>query len=255
MNEMNDFLQSLRNGQTEKPRTPKTRKNFDNSYHYTSTPRFHSYNAYQNTRNQQHMKKPPASQQNGNQFSMEDTSAISILAEAIENLSNHCETMAKNQEYMITAQERTVDMLERQAIAIEKIVDHLNLAPEKEPIYQKDSAPEKTFEHHYVTSQKSKLDIAEPVETPVEMPVKNIEPKKTIIRKRKKIAAKKTKKTASTDPKLLNRKTVMNIIHTMRSEGATFDQVASRLVELGQPTFSGRGEWHAQTIHRLCNKK
>jgi len=27
------------------------------------------------------------------------------------------------------------------------------------------------------------------------------------------------------------------------------------LIELGQPTFSGRGEWHAQTIHRLCNKK
>lgn len=47
----------------------------------------------------------------------------------------------------------------------------------------------------------------------------------------------------------------MDIIHTMRAEGATFDMVASRLVELGQPTFSGRGEWHAQTIHRLCNKK
>jgi len=47
----------------------------------------------------------------------------------------------------------------------------------------------------------------------------------------------------------------MDIIESMRKEGATFDQVAKRLVDLGQPTFSGRGEWHAQTIHRLCSKK
>ncbi|MBU8911884.1 MAG: hypothetical protein KOO65_11500, partial [Desulfobacterales bacterium] len=73
--------------------------------------------------------------------------------------------------------------------------------------------------------------------------------------KRKKVVAKKIEKTAPADQKLLNRKTVMDIIQSMRAEGATFDQVASRLIELGQPTFSGRGEWHAQTIHRLCNKK
>ncbi len=248
---MNDFLQSLRNGQTEKQRTPKTRKNYDNSYHYTSLPRFPSYGGYQNTRNQ-HMKKPPAPHQAGNQLPVEDTSTTSILAEAIENLSSHFETLIKNQDDLINTQERTVDMLERQAIAIERIVDHLNIAPVKKLIYQKNSVSnKKTFEHHYVTSQKPKPDITTPVETPVE----NIEPKKSIIRKRKKVVAKKIEETASTDPKLLNRKTVMDIIHSMRADGATFDQVASRLIELGQPTFSGRGEWHAQTIHRLCNKK
>lgn len=253
---MNDFLQSLRNGQTEKQRTPKTRKNFDNSYHYTSTPKFHSYNTYQNTRNQQNMKRPSAgSQQNGNQVPVDNTSIISILVDAIENLSNQCEIMAKNQDYMVNAQERTVDMLERQAIAIERIVDHLNLAPVKNPVYQKDSSPEKTFKHHYTTSPKLKFDIPEPDEISIETPAELIEPKKAIIRKRKKNASEKTQKTDPADSKLLNRKTVMDIIHTMRAEGATFDQVASRLVELGQPTFSGRGEWHAQTIHRLCNKK
>ncbi len=51
------------------------------------------------------------------------------------------------------------------------------------------------------------------------------------------------------------RNAIMNIIESMRKDGATFDQVAKRLVDLGQPTFSGRGEWHAQTIHRLCSKK
>jgi len=54
---------------------------------------------------------------------------------------------------------------------------------------------------------------------------------------------------------MLPREEVMEIIQSMRSQGKTFDEVAQHLVALGQPTFSGRGEWHAQTIHRLCSKK
>ncbi|MBF0199973.1 MAG: hypothetical protein HQK66_01440 [Desulfamplus sp.] len=53
---------------------------------------------------------------------------------------------------------------------------------------------------------------------------------------------------------ILSREEIMSIISSMRKSGATFDQVAQHLVELKQPTFSGRGEWHAQTIHRLCRK-
>ncbi|MDY0374690.1 MAG: hypothetical protein RBQ72_03040 [Desulfobacterium sp.] len=54
---------------------------------------------------------------------------------------------------------------------------------------------------------------------------------------------------------IMSREAVMEIVNTMRKQGATFDEVAQRLVALGQPTFSGRGEWHAQTVHRLCNTK
>ncbi|MBF0258856.1 MAG: hypothetical protein HQK62_08475 [Desulfamplus sp.] len=54
---------------------------------------------------------------------------------------------------------------------------------------------------------------------------------------------------------LLTREEVMEIIHSMRAKGKTFDEVAQHLVALGQPTFSGRGDWHAQTIHRLCTKR
>jgi hypothetical protein len=85
--------------------------------------------------------------------------------------------------------------------------------------------------------------------------VKNIKPVKPVIRRRKKIVEKKSTETASASGKLLGREAVMNIIYTMRDEGVTFGQIAAHLVELNQPTFSGRGEWHAQTIHRLCNKK
>lgn len=262
---MNDFLQSLRNGQAEKPKTPKTRKNFDNSYHYTSAPRFQSYGGgYSNSRNQQ-MKRPPISQQPGNQAPMmDDVTVTSMLAEAIEGLSRHIETLAKNQDYLVMVQERTADMLERQAIAIERIVDHLNIAPLKKtapPI--KEHAPQQPFEHHYVTSPNPNIEpepevaLVEPevvVAKPVKA-IKPIKPAKTVIRRRKKIVAQKAPETTITDSKLLGRDVIMDIIQNMRKEGATYDQVAGRLIELGQPTFSGRGEWHAQTIHRLCSKK
>lgn len=45
---------------------------------------------------------------------------------------------------------------------------------------------------------------------------------------------------------------ILSIINSMRDQGATFAIIADYLKEKGIPTFSGRGEWHAQTIHRLC---
>lgn len=45
---------------------------------------------------------------------------------------------------------------------------------------------------------------------------------------------------------------ILSIIQNMRDQGATFSIIADYLKEKGIPTFSGRGEWHAQTIHRLC---
>ncbi len=44
---------------------------------------------------------------------------------------------------------------------------------------------------------------------------------------------------------------VLAIIREMRQKGSTFAAIADYLKEQGIPTFSGRGEWHAQTIHRL----
>ncbi len=263
---MNDFLQSLRNGQAEKPRTPKTRKNYDNSYQYTSQPRFQSYGGgYSNTRNQQ-MKRPSAHQQQGNQASgLDENTVTSMLAEAIESLSRHIETLAKNQDYLVTVQDRTADMLERQAIAIERIVDHLDIDPGRKISIDTAQETNETRGNHYVTSPTPEPEPKQAIAKPeIKKPAKAVKaakasgavkPAKSVIRRRKKIVAEKPVQTPAGDTKLLGRDTIMNIIQTMRKEGATYDQVASHLVELGQPTFSGRGEWHAQTIHRLCSKK
>jgi hypothetical protein len=45
---------------------------------------------------------------------------------------------------------------------------------------------------------------------------------------------------------------ILTMIREMRKDGATFAIIADFLKDKGIPTFSGRGEWHAQTIHRLC---
>ena len=45
---------------------------------------------------------------------------------------------------------------------------------------------------------------------------------------------------------------VLAMIQDMRHKGATFSMIADYLRQKGIPTFSGRGQWHAQTIHRLC---
>lgn len=50
----------------------------------------------------------------------------------------------------------------------------------------------------------------------------------------------------------LSKEEIIDLIHKMRAEGSTYNEVAAHLTELGLPTFSGRGKWHAQTIHRLC---
>lgn len=244
---MNDFLQNLRNGQADKTRTAKTRKSQDNGYHYSSAPRFHSYSGgFQNTRNQQ-MKRPVNPAPASNKTPSEDMTSNAMLIEAIESLGAHVENLTRNQDALITVQEKTADMLERQAIAIEHIAEALNLNERK----TRTPAPKKAFRNHYIASQKPRFQSAAPAEEP-QAPARQA---RTIIRKRKGVVTRKPVESAvSSDVELLSREEVMDIIYSMREEGATFDQVASRLIELGQPTFSGRGEWHAQTIHRLCNK-
>jgi HSP90 family molecular chaperone len=44
---------------------------------------------------------------------------------------------------------------------------------------------------------------------------------------------------------------VKKIILKMREKGETFERIVEHLEKKGIPTFTGRGKWHAQTVHRL----
>jgi len=48
-----------------------------------------------------------------------------------------------------------------------------------------------------------------------------------------------------------NRRNILQFIGKKRNEGQTFDQIAVLLENEQFETFSGRGKWHAQTVHRL----
>ena len=209
------------------------------------------------------MKRPMSpglSQTPGNQMSEEPNTIL--LADILDNIGTQVDILIKNQEYMITIQERTADLLQRQADAIEIIMDRLNLSPDQEM----DIAP--TFEHHYTSSQASdeedvdgtvedllKAEMAE--EERRKAAVQNANQDSNIVKRRRKIVASPSPVDSSSGEavELMPREEIMDIINTMREQGATYDQVAKHLIDLGQPTFSGRGEWHAQTIHRLCSNK
>ncbi|QTA82625.1 DNA-binding recombinase domain-containing protein [Desulfonema limicola] len=56
------------------------------------------------------------------------------------------------------------------------------------------------------------------------------------------------------NPAAPDRETILNIIFSMREKGTTFGEIASFLDSKNIPTFSKKGTWHAQTIHRICKK-
>ncbi len=108
---MNDFLQSLRSNPAEKPRHTMTRKSYDTAF---QNPNHQFGFLARSSQPYQNRQPSPIEEPSGPQ-----------LQEAIFNLNNHIETLSNNQKYLIRAQEKTADMLERQANAIERILDHL----------------------------------------------------------------------------------------------------------------------------------
>lgn len=111
---MNDFLQTLRGSHSEKQRTPMTRKNYDEAF-YNAVPRY------------QYVNRSAATFQPPNQV-REPEEENSRLQDAVENLTHHMTALAENQKCLIDAQEKTADMLERQVIAFEKILNHLQVS-------------------------------------------------------------------------------------------------------------------------------
>ncbi len=51
---------------------------------------------------------------------------------------------------------------------------------------------------------------------------------------------------------LVDRGMIVQMVKKMRKQGSTYEQIAKFLDDEGIPTFSKKGKWHAQTIHRLC---
>ncbi|ACN14188.1 hypothetical protein HRM2_10760 [Desulforapulum autotrophicum HRM2] len=290
---MNDFLQNLRGGQKDNRAAAKTRRGFDNNSqqpNYNSSSHFHSNGSYQNPRvgnGKRPMRTNPQ-----NQMPM-DPNPMMPSSEVIENIMVLADTMIKNQEFLAAVHERRAAAEERKADSLEEIAEYLRViavpqladdafqdgeyqedAPVEEvfvksapqPVYQE--APQAFQEPEPVVPVKKRrgrkpkaLKLAEEKAAAEKAAAEKIaaadvpEEKKVKVLKRTKAEKLKIADQEEARTEIMSREAVMEIVNSMRKDGATFDQVAQRLVSLGQPTFSGRGEWHAQTVHRLCNTK
>lgn len=58
-------------------------------------------------------------------------------------------------------------------------------------------------------------------------------------------------KASKASARRMDRNQVMKLILDMRSDGASFEDIAQHLHSNGIPTFSGRGRWRKQTVHKL----
>lgn len=110
---MNDFLQALRASQAERQKTPLTRKSYDDAY-YNNLPQYQ----YVNQSVPPYQKVPAETN---------DAADDDKMRSAVERLNDGISKMTDQQEKLIRAQERTADMLERQVISLEKILDHLKM--------------------------------------------------------------------------------------------------------------------------------
>ncbi len=204
---MNDFLQSIRNGNYSKDNRQrynqqKPRRNYDNG------------NGNYNRGNTNERKFRPKN----------DTP---INDETLKSIKSALETIALNQTSAIEIASRRAEAEERKAAAFEFIASNFgDFTPAK---------PEKVETVATIVKSETEIIHEEPKEkVPEQASLKSYE----II-----------KNAPNTE---MNKDEVLAMILSMRNDGSTYNEIASHLVSLDLPTFSGRGKWHAQTIHRLC---
>ncbi|RLC31906.1 MAG: hypothetical protein DRH32_03570 [Deltaproteobacteria bacterium] len=144
------------------------------------------------------------------------------------------------------SQKRLADAEERKAAALEKIAAYFQgAAPADPPGAEPDSEPETAPVPELESGPEQKNGNLSGEQSSA--PVQNIE--KTV-----------PAPDSTPDSRTINKATdaqramALKIIKKMHKENATYNQIALRLEKENLPTFSGRGRWHAQTIHRLLKK-
>ncbi|MBU0993455.1 MAG: hypothetical protein KJ737_13250 [Proteobacteria bacterium] len=137
------------------------------------------------------------------------------ISETLESIKNLLEDISENQQQTIYAQERKVSAIEKKAAVLGQMASFL------EKMTSGISRDASTFPSYVVT---------QPVESS------------------------NFKISTSKKPNASDRKMMLEIIEKMRNEGETYHTIAQFLAKEEFPTFSGKGEWHAQTVHRLCQR-
>jgi hypothetical protein len=146
--------------------------------------------------------------------------AVSI-AESLPNLKSVLESIVDQQKQLVQIRERRATAEEKQAEALSEIscaLRALNIAPTVS------AAPAQVLNSETAVSAEPESGDAAAV---VDSPAGDV---------------------------VMKRDEVLTLIRSMREKQATFENIARTLQSMGIPTFSGKGEWRGQTVHRLHQK-
>ncbi|OQY13015.1 MAG: hypothetical protein B6I31_02130 [Desulfobacteraceae bacterium 4572_19] len=262
---MNEFLKSLHLNKDR--RQVSGRRNYDDSqesqlaYHYNNelsqgnSNRFGNNHENEKNRGYNHQKEygyQKDYQHKGRKDYKNQHQPSALSNDTVESLIHSIYEMIGNQKNQIFLQEQNILTEERKAIALENIAGCLQYLVSENISYEADHT-NGTKESVSITPNEKRAYKSDVV-SPQFSETKNREQDKEKFTQMKNIIEnQKKEQKSSITPDLRNE--IMDVINTMRVKKATYDEIAKYLVSLNLPTFSGRGEWHAQTIHRLCKKK
>lgn len=142
------------------------------------------------------------------------------FVEVIDRIGYILEKLADQQERIASAKDRLADIEERRNLILEGIESHLGAFMSS------------------VAEGGIQVERAEEVLPPVVIP--------------ESLDRKIEERIAERQAGLVDRSMIVQMVKKMRKQGSTYEQIAKFLDDEGIPTFSKKGKWHAQTIHRLC---
>ena len=217
---MNDFLQSIRNGSYAK----------DNGNN--GKPRYNGANNGQRPRRT--YESNGNFMRNGNERKFRPRTGVEgvVADDTMTTIKDTLQTILANQETALVVAERKAIAEERKADAFEFIAQHIG----------------RLLGENFVAGTVSR-----PTNVPAETSEStntNDDTEQSFVEDTERILA--AVRPEPQQSSSMDKDDILNIIAAMRREGSTYNEIATHLDELNLPTFSGRGKWHAQTIHRLC---
>jgi hypothetical protein len=165
----------------------------------------------------------------GNRENWKSSAALMSSFELIaRSIAETLPTIKSILENYVEQQKQSIETKERRLLAEEKQADALA-----------------EMSRYFYTMIDSKAAVASSEEPPPAMP-SSIEPNPAEDNENQKAAPESIQ---------LKREDVLGLIRKFREkEAMTFDKIAKELESMGLPTFSGKGKWRGQTVHRLYQK-
>jgi ribosomal protein L9 len=141
-------------------------------------------------------------------------SLSNLIEETIPGIKNLLETINESQKRLAAAKEEVAEAEKRKADALESIASYLK-------------------------------QMVNPVISP---PAEEIGSEFSCVSE---VTSLKTISAADATP--VDRQKVIEIIQELRAKEMSYEKIAQQLESQGLPTFSGKGKWRGQTVHRLLN--